>query len=108
MANYAIMFPIGNEDMAMSTLIDTVETLGRLIRTVRIAQGFTRDELANATGFSPKFISQVESGKATAQIGRVLQLLDELGIRLQAGTSTVLPQETDKTALRRRRQPGAQ
>lgn len=104
MAKYMIMFPIGNEEIAMSNVIETTETLGQLIRAARIAQGFTRDGLANATGLSPKFISQIESGKATAQFGKVLHLLRELGIRLQAETS-VSP-EALKAASRRRRQSG--
>jgi transcriptional regulator with XRE-family HTH domain len=90
----------------MSTLINGTETLGQLIRAVRIAQGLTRDELANASGFSPKFISHVEAGKPTAQLGRVLQLLGELGIRLQAEPSTHVPPEALEAASRRRRPSG--
>jgi y4mF family transcriptional regulator len=77
--------------------------LGTLIRAARLAQGLTRDELANATGLSAKFISQVEAGKPTAQIGKILQLLSELGVTLHANSSIDIPPETLKTAARRRR-----
>jgi transcriptional regulator with XRE-family HTH domain len=86
--------------------ISDVVALGALARVARIAQGLTRDELAAATGLSPKFISQVEAGKATAQLGKVLQLLGELGIQLFAETpDTNFTQESRKAALGRRRSP---
>ncbi|SAK57087.1 XRE family transcriptional regulator [Caballeronia catudaia] len=86
--------------------IRDVVALGTLVRAVRIAQGFRRDELAAATGLSPKFISQVEAGKETAQLGKVLRLLAELGIDLFAETpNTNITQEGFEAALRRRRSP---
>ena len=86
--------------------IRDVEKLGALVRAVRIAQGFRRDELAAATGLSPKFISQVEAGKETAQFGKVLQLLAELGIELFAETpNTTFTQEELEAARTRRRSP---
>ncbi|MGR9585275.1 helix-turn-helix domain-containing protein [Pandoraea sputorum] len=65
-------------------LINGAASLGRTIRLARLQQGFTRDALALATGLSPKFISQVEAGKPTAQLGKVLQLLNELGVSVRA------------------------
>lgn len=96
------MFPYGNGKDAMDYPISSPEMLGRYIRAARIDQQLTRDELAGATGFSPKFISQVEAGKATAQIGRVLLLLDELGIKLRADTSVPISPEALQKASRRR------
>ncbi|MDR5880419.1 helix-turn-helix domain-containing protein [Caballeronia sp. LZ032] len=84
--------------------ITDVVALGALVRAVRIAQGFRRDELATATGLSPKFITQVELGKPTAQIGKVLQLLTELGMYLYVeAPGTTFTQESLKAALKRRR-----
>ncbi|ASL45369.1 hypothetical protein bAD24_I18010 [Burkholderia sp. AD24] len=78
--------------------------LAILVRAARLAQGLTRDELANVTGLSPKFITHVEAGKSTAQIGKVLQLLSELGVHLYAQTSTTIsPKLTEKARQRRRR-----
>ncbi|CAB5090225.1 helix-turn-helix domain-containing protein [Burkholderia cenocepacia] len=62
-----------------------------------------RDELANATGLSPKFISQVEAGKPTAQIGKVMLLLSELGVRLYAESSIEISEATALKATQRRR-----
>lgn len=97
------MFPSGNDYISMSQIIRQSEELGAFVRAVRLAQNLSRDELANATGLSPKFISQVEGGKATAQLGKVLQLLGELGIRLRAETSFLISPEILARASRRRR-----
>ncbi|PXX37121.1 helix-turn-helix domain-containing protein [Burkholderia sp. MS455] len=83
--------------------VNTIGALANLIRAVRLQQGFTRDELANATGLSPKFISQVEAGKPTAQIGKVLLLLGELGVSLLAQSSIEISAENALKAARRRR-----
>ncbi|MCC8391767.1 helix-turn-helix transcriptional regulator [Paraburkholderia sp. MMS20-SJTR3] len=87
----------------MNDIVDSTQTLGVLIRATRMAQGLTRDELAHATGLSPKFISQIEAGKTTAQFGKVLELLGELGIKLHAEPSTPIPPEIATAATRRRR-----
>ncbi|MDR5776223.1 MULTISPECIES: helix-turn-helix domain-containing protein [unclassified Caballeronia] len=84
--------------------ITDVVALGALVRAVRIAQGFKRDELATATGLSPKFITQIELGKETAQVGKVLQLLSELGMHLYLETpGTTFTKESLESALKRRR-----
>lgn len=83
--------------------VNTIGALAHLIRAARLQQGFTRDELANATGLSPKFISQVEAGKPTAQIGKVLLLLGELGVSLFAQTSIEISTENALKAAQRRR-----
>ena len=77
--------------------------LGELVRASRLAQGLTRDDVAIATGLSPKFITHIEAGKPTAQIGKVLQLLGELGIRLRAHVSVEIPADSAAKALHRRR-----
>lgn len=62
------------------------ETLGALIRATRKLQKVRMDDLAG-TGGSPVFVRDVERGKPTAQIGRVMRLMEELGIRLKAEAS---------------------
>ncbi|HEX3635129.1 MAG TPA: helix-turn-helix domain-containing protein [Paraburkholderia sp.] len=71
--------------------ISNMTVLGDLLRASRLAQGLTRDDVAIATGLSPKFITHIEAGKPTAQIGKVLHLLGELGIALRAQVSVDIP-----------------
>ena len=60
--------------------------LGVLIRKKRKVQHLTQGQVAEYCGVSVKFISEVERGKATAEIGKVLFLLNTLGIDLVADT----------------------
>ena len=62
--------------------IRSVEELGQAIRTRRKELHYTQAFLAEFTGFSVSFISDVERGKATAEIGKTLQLLMILGLDL--------------------------
>ena len=62
--------------------IRSVEELGEAIRTRRKELHYTQALLAEFTGFSVSFISDVERGKATAEIGKTLQLLMILGLDL--------------------------
>ena len=62
--------------------IRSVEELGEAIRTRIKELHYTQAFLAEFTGFSVSFISDVERGKATAEIGKTLQLLMILGLDL--------------------------
>ena len=62
--------------------IRSVEELGEAIRTRRKELHYTQAFLAEFTGFGVSFISDVERGKATAEIGKTLQLLMILGLDL--------------------------
>lgn len=88
-----------------NVLVDNMAALGDLVRASRLAQGLTRDDVAIATGLSPKFITHIEAGKPTAQIGKVLHLLGELGITLRAQVSVDIPADVSTKALHRRRTP---
>lgn len=65
----------------MRVPVANTHDLGLLIRAARKAGKVRMDDLPVA---GPVFVRHVERGKETAQIGRVLRLLDELGIRLVA------------------------
>ena len=61
-----------------------MEELGQAIKKVRKLRGLTQRELAMRTNTSEKFISNVENGKDTAQLGKVLLLVRilDMGTRL--------------------------
>jgi y4mF family transcriptional regulator len=66
--------------------ITNCKELGELLRKKRKAQKLTQGQVAEYCGVSVKFISEVERGKETAEIGKVLYLLNTLGIDLIADT----------------------
>ena len=57
----------------------TPAEIGTIVRTSRKAVGLRQDELAGAAGVGLRFIVDLEAGKATAQIGKTLQVLQALG-----------------------------
>ncbi len=65
----------------------TPEDLGRLVKKERKALGLTQAELALTSGTGTRFISDLENGKPTCQVGKTLTVLKTLGIGL-TGTSS--------------------
>jgi len=85
----------------MKKTIDSPEDLGLLIRAVRKSSRVRQDDLSAMAGVSRQFAIDVERGKPTAQFGRVLLLLKELGIALTADIPDEAAEVLDK--LRRKR-----
>lgn len=63
----------------------SAERLGRLVRDRRRELGLTQVELAGLCNVGPRFIGELERGKRTLELGRVLKVLDRLGLELQVG-----------------------
>jgi y4mF family transcriptional regulator len=67
----------GVEDLKYSP-----QDIGRLVRETRKGLGVTQKELALTSGTGLRFIIELEKGKETAEIGKVLTILQTLGIQL--------------------------
>jgi y4mF family transcriptional regulator len=59
--------------------------IGKIIAAARRHHKLTQTELAQAIGSTQAWVSEVEQGKETAQLGKVLRALSHLGVRLQTG-----------------------
>ncbi len=66
----------------MKNIEKNLKKLGLTIKTERKSRGLTQTELGLLSGTSINFISQIEAGKATAHIGKVLGVLQVLGFQL--------------------------
>jgi HTH-type transcriptional regulator / antitoxin HipB len=62
--------------------LSPVDDIGRVMRALRRAQGVTQVDLADLAGVGPRFVSEIENGKKTAEIGKVVQVLAALGATL--------------------------
>lgn len=49
----------------------------------RRTKGYSQQEFADLAGVGRRFISNLENGKPTAEIGKVLQVLTALGLDLE-------------------------
>lgn len=67
----------------MGIPVDTPESLGQLVRAVRRAQGIRQDDLAAILGVSHVTLMNIERGKKGVSFDRVMDVLRELGIRMQ-------------------------
>ena len=61
----------------------TPESIGRLIRATRKALGVTQRDLAMTSGTGLRFIIDLEKGKPTCHLGKVLTVLHTLGIKVE-------------------------
>ncbi|MBS0288151.1 MAG: helix-turn-helix transcriptional regulator [Proteobacteria bacterium] len=60
----------------------TPEDIGKIIQTTRKKLGLTQKDLALTSGTGLRFIIELEKGKSTCQLGKVLTVLRTLGIKL--------------------------
>ena len=77
------LLPLGSTPITLRSPSDA----GDLVRQRRRELGSTQLALAHFSRGSRCFISELEDGKETAQIGKVLGLLSDLGISLSAVAS---------------------
>lgn len=61
----------------------SLHDLGALIAQTRKARNYSQQELADISGVGRRFLSELEGGKPTAEIGKVLQVLTALGIDVE-------------------------
>jgi HTH-type transcriptional regulator / antitoxin HipB len=61
---------------------DPVE-LGAAIRDARKAHGLTQADLAGLAGTGVRLVSELERGKPGVQVGKMLDILAALGLRLR-------------------------
>ena len=54
--------------------------IGLALREAREAQGLTQAQLADLAGVGVRFISELERGKATIELGRALHVLHVVGV----------------------------
>ena len=76
----------------MQLSVRTVADLGLALRATRRSGKVRLDDLAQIAGVSKQFVSDVEYGKQTVQLGLVLKLLLEMGVFM----SVEIPQEANE------------
>jgi HTH-type transcriptional regulator/antitoxin HipB len=62
--------------------VRSAEELGRLVRAHRKNRQLTLETVSGLANFSPRFLSEFERGKETAEIGKVLKALRTLGLEV--------------------------
>ncbi len=70
----------------METLISKARDLGLLLRRRRKQLGYTQAQTALLCGTGTRFISDVENGKETIELGKALRVAATLGIDIMGKT----------------------
>lgn len=69
----------GVRNMKLSNASD----FGNAIKTRRKQLGYTQAYISDVTGFSTSFISDLENGKKTAELGKALFVANLLGLDIE-------------------------
>ena len=83
----------------MKIPLTTVEDAGIVIRALRKQSGIRIDDFALTAKVSKQFMGDLEGGRPTVQMGRVLAMLQSMGVRMSlevpdaAGAAVVAEQE---------------
>lgn len=60
----------------------SVDDIGKLVRAHRKLQSATQSDFAALCGVGVRFISELENGKATIELGKALHVLKSLGLEV--------------------------
>ncbi|MBE0463025.1 type II toxin-antitoxin system Y4mF family antitoxin [Halomonas sp. AOP43-A1-21] len=74
--------PTNDISAPLTTTIRQSEDLGKLVRQLRSEQGLLQYDLAGLAGTGNRFIVDLERGKPTLQLQKVLDVLDLLGLEV--------------------------
>jgi len=66
-------------------IVGSSQDLGVLVRNKRKQDELTQIELAGLTGVGVRFLSELENGKPSVQLDKVLLVLAGLGLKLGVG-----------------------
>jgi len=73
---------ISSTQLTVYGKVSTSQEIGSVIARKRKEIGLKQEIAAGLSGVGTKFLSQLENGKETAEIGKVLQVLNRLGLEL--------------------------
>ena len=60
----------------------SIEDIGRFVQSERKRQGLTQTQLAGLAGTGVRFVSDLENGKGTIQVQKLLAVVQTLGLGL--------------------------
>lgn len=66
-----------------------IEKIGNLVKHVRREQKLTQEQLAAISGVGVRFVRELEQGKESCHIGKVLTILSMLGLDVQINGVTL-------------------
>ncbi|OGB33612.1 MAG: DNA-binding protein [Burkholderiales bacterium RIFCSPLOWO2_12_FULL_61_40] len=74
--------PIGNADLPREAIVRSSQELGAVVREQRRSLALTQLDIAGLGNTGNRFIVELEQGKPTVQLQKVLAVLDLLGLEV--------------------------
>lgn len=81
----------------MYTRVVSVQDIGSLVRATRKGARIRLDDLAGTVKMSKQFVSDLELGKPGVQLGKVLQVLQEMGLYLYVDVPDSTAQQLERS-----------
>ncbi len=72
-----------DDEQAQPVRITTTKDLGKLIRERRKALNVTQVTASGLAGVGVRFLSELERGKETVELGKALRVLQRLGLEIR-------------------------
>lgn len=70
--------------MTIRSVVDSPESLGKLVHRLRTDRGMTQRQLADAVGITQRYLYELEAGMPKRIDSRYFSILSLMGIRLTA------------------------
>jgi HTH-type transcriptional regulator / antitoxin HipB len=91
---FLLIWTLGRVILPIGNMKHTPKTVGELVKCTRKSVGVTQKDLAMTSGTGLRFIIEMEQGKPTCQLGKVLTVLQTLGIKIE-----LVPPPNDKNGI---------
>lgn len=62
--------------------VENVKEIGAIIRSFRKSHQLTLEKVSGITNISMRFLSELERGKETAELGKALSAINKLGLEV--------------------------
>ena len=85
----------------MKIAIDNAAGIGPVVRACRKAQGIRQDDAAGSIGVSENFLGKIERGSDAVQWGKLFQVLEGLGIKVEVDIPDSVAKQLLETAAKK-------
>jgi HTH-type transcriptional regulator/antitoxin HipB len=76
------MAKLAPQDITLPAAVGTVADIGALVEAMRKQQGLTQQDVSGLSGLGGRFLVDLEKGKPTIQMQKVMDVMALLGLEL--------------------------
>ena len=80
--------PVTSDNKPRFKKVRHVAEIGGIVREKRKGEKLTQSQLASLSAVGNRFLSELENGKQTIELGRALRVLHKVGLEIYIGPSS--------------------